>query len=357
MVEFWKMEVPMTVDLLVLFLMVLCLLPAEWNHPLAGSIRPDYLSPESGRSLRGLLSMGVLFHHMGQQKMGFVLLPLFSKIGYLLVSVFFFLSGYGLMCQHMAKERYRRSFFLRRLPTILLPYALATVLYALLYAVLGEPWSLRQILRGLVNGSPMVTASWYILCILLFYCVFGCLMWLCGRQFPRMLLGCGIFLAGYTLICRKLGYGSWWYNTAPVLLLGMTWAVYKRQIDDFLRRHFPAVFGGIAGLFLVVYGGKILLNPYLGDSFLPIGLTWLVAALFVCCVVLVLTQVRFSSPLLRRLGDISLEIYLYQFFFLQLLRSPVIFPKNDLVYVTMVLLCTLVTASLLHRLTQRILRR
>lgn len=205
----------MAVDLLILLLLAACLYPLQLTRPLGRGIRTDYLSVESGRSLRGALSLGILLHHLGQQKMGRILLPLFSKIGYLLVAVFFFLSGYGLMKQHMAKESYRRSFFARRLPAILLPYALATVLYGLLYAALGEPWSIRQILRGLVDGSPMVSASWYILAILFFYCAFGCLMWLFGRRFAWMIPGGAVFLAGYLLLCVKLDYGYWWYNTAP----------------------------------------------------------------------------------------------------------------------------------------------
>lgn len=347
----------MAVDLLILLLLAACLYPLQLTRPLGRGIRPDYLSVESGRSLRGALSLGILLHHLGQQKMGRIVLPLFPKIGYLLVAVFFFLSGYGLMKQHMAKESYRRSFFARRLPAILLPYALATVLYGLLYAALGEPWSVRQILRGLVDDNPMVSASWYILAILFFYCAFGCLMWLFGRRFAWMLPGGAVFLAGYLFLCVKLDYGYWWYNTTPALLLGMTWAVYQEKIDGLLRKQFLGVAGVAVCLFVAIYGGKLLLNPYISTLLARTVLTWCVSALFVCCVVLALTQVRFSSRFLAWMGDISLEIYLYQFFFLQLFRSRVIYLENDLVYVAVVVTSILGGAKLLHGLSRKLLRR
>lgn len=344
------------VDFLVLLLAGACLWGTKYAWPPLRSLRADYLSGESCRGLRGLLSLGILLHHLGQKGMGLVLMPLLSKIGFLLVAVFFFLSGYGLMKQHMAKPDYRRTFPRRRLPAIILPYALATGLYWLLYWVLGTPWSGRAVLRGLVDGSPIVTASWYVLCVLLFYLAFWCLMWLWGRRFRGVLAGAVVFMAGYVALCRWLGYGSWWYNTAPALVLGMAWALYQEKIDGVLSRHISRVFPGTFLLFLGTYGGKILLNPLLPSTMAAVSLTWPVSGLFVCCVVLGLTQVSLEGPLLRWLGDISLETYLVQFLFLQLLRSDAIRVENDLAYALLVLVGTLGFAWAMHQLDRWLLR-
>lgn len=344
------------VDCLILLFAGVCLYGAELSRPVLHAIHPDYLSGENGRSLRGILSLGILFHHLGQKGMGCILLPLFSKVGFLLVSVFFFLSGFGLMKQHMAREDYRRQFLRRRMPTILIPYLVSTALYWLLYALLGTPWTLGDILRGILRGSPIVTASWYVICILLFYLAFWCLMWLCGKRYSLLLIGATGFLGCYLALCRKLGYGSWWFNTAPVLLLGMIWALYQEKIDLFLKRHIHQALPVTALAFLVVYGSKILLNSRLSGFLLPTALTWLVCYLFVTLLLLILSQLSLGNSLLRRLGDISLETYLCQFFFLQLLRSNLVNVENDLLYALLVLVETLLCAQVLHKLDRALIR-
>lgn len=346
----------MMADLLVLLFLGVILSGLELTRPFGRTIREDYLSADSGRSLRGVLSVGILFHHLGQKRMGLVFLPLLSRMGYFLVSVFFFLSGYGLMKQHMTREDYRRRFFSRRLPAILVPYGVACVLYGLLYAAMGEPWTFRAFLQGLYNGTPMVSASWYILCITLFYIAFGCLMWLCGRHYGWMLAGGGVFLGAYVFFCVKMGYGSWWYNTAPVLLLGMAWALKQQWIDEKLRRSFPGIALGVLFLFALLYGGKLVLNSAVPSPLLHIPLTWCVCCLFVCAVNLLLTQVKLSSPLLAFLGDISLEIYLCQFLLLQLLRSSLCALENDFLYAACVLVGTITFAWVLHRVNRWLMR-
>lgn len=344
-----------TIDLLVLLYIGVCLYRLTPCRPLFRSIRRDYLSADSGKSLRGILALGVVFHHLSQANLGGGLLPLFSKIGYLLVSVFFFLSGYGLMKQHMAREDYRRRFLRKRLPAILIPYLLATALYWLGYAAMGDPWTLRYMIREFCQGSPIVSASWYVVCIFLFYLAFWGLMWLCGRRFARMLPGAALFLVGYVLVCRKLGFGSWWYNTAPVLLLGMAWALYQSKIDEFLEKHIAKAIPVALAAFLGIYGGKILLNPYIPSPWVGLLLTWCVAALFVCCVILALAQVRVGNPLLNWVGECSLELYLCHFLVIQLLRSSVVYLHNDLLYGICILLGSLVLARGFHWIDRKLI--
>ena len=86
---------PIAIDLLVVVFAAICLYHAELTKPITQAVHKDYLSVETGTYVRGLLSVVVLFHHLSMAARGWVLFPIFSKLGYLTVAVFFFLSGYG----------------------------------------------------------------------------------------------------------------------------------------------------------------------------------------------------------------------------------------------------------------------
>lgn len=143
------------VDVIPLVFVLACLYGAKPKKPLLRGIYPDYLSAGQGKALRGILSIVIVLHHLGQKNMGVVLLPVFAKIGYLATSVFFFLSGYGLMTQYMHRENYSRCFLRKRIGAVLVPYVLATLLCWAVYPLLGTPWTFGDILRGFREGRPL----------------------------------------------------------------------------------------------------------------------------------------------------------------------------------------------------------
>lgn len=69
-------------------------------------------------------------------------------------------------------------------------------------------------------------------------------------------------------------------------------------------------------LFGAVYGVKIVLNGQGIPPMAAVSMTWCTAGRFVCGVLLVLMKLKLRSPVLCRLGDISLEIYLCHYLFL-----------------------------------------
>lgn len=344
------------VDAVALVVVLACLYGAKLAKPLLRTIHPDYLSVGQGKALRGVLSIVIVLHHLAQKNMGLVVLPLFAKIGYLATSVFFLLFGYGLMTQYMHRENYSRCFLRKRMGAVLLPYVLATLLCWAIYPLLGTPWTFGDILQGLREGTPIVTGSWYILCILMFYAAFRLLMWLCGKRYWLMLPGGLGFCGVYVFFCVKMGYGSWWYNTVPILVMGMAWALFQEKIDSFFSKHYSVAAPALLLLFVFAYGGKILLNPYIEWGWVRIGLTWFTTALFNGCVLLLLMQVKLDNPLLRFLGEVSLETYLGHYLCLMLLRSPVIWIQSDWLYILAVLVSSVGMAWVFHRVNGVILK-
>ena len=95
------------------------LLLALWGcrpvRPLTALDR-ESLSLERCLPLRGLMALVVLIHHLAQNTDSGALLRVYLNVGALPVSVFFFLSGYGLMRGAMTRSAYGRGFILRHVP-------------------------------------------------------------------------------------------------------------------------------------------------------------------------------------------------------------------------------------------------
>ena len=159
----------MLLDLLVLLLLAVTLLNIKIVKPIT-AFNDECLSLKSCNSYRGMFALVVILHHISQRVTCGYLLPDFTRVGYLAVSVFFFLSGYGLLKKHLSDDNYSRGFLQKRIPTILIPYILMTVLYWCVYAVLGDVKSIEFLWNDfLKNGNLIVWFSWYVVAILLFY--------------------------------------------------------------------------------------------------------------------------------------------------------------------------------------------
>ena len=77
---------------------------------------------------------------------------------------------------HIYKKRIIVDIFLlRRLPGILLPYAIVTRLFWGMYALNGTFYDFLDIVMSMIHGKPIVLFLWYILSILLFYVVYALL--------------------------------------------------------------------------------------------------------------------------------------------------------------------------------------
>ena len=69
-------------------------------------INNDYLGVKSTTGLKGFLSLGIVFHHLSQSVSTGGEFSNFNYMGTYIVSVFFFLSGYGLYVQNKIKENF-----------------------------------------------------------------------------------------------------------------------------------------------------------------------------------------------------------------------------------------------------------
>lgn len=345
------------------YILLLFLALLLWRVQKVKDSRDTLVSVEDGQSLRGMAALMVVLHHMAPLTRNGVLLHRFLSLGPggLAVALFFFLSGYGLQKQYMKnREAYRQSFLKRRIPSILIPWGLFAILYRLTYYSLGKMYTLANLIDDLRQGIPFVAHSWYLMAILFFYLLFWIHITLfrnCGQKHIRWMpfLGCGWYVL-YALICIRLKFLMFWYDTAHLLPVGMFCAVYEEKILQMLksRRLYIGVTALSALLWVIctnIFSFGLSVNVY---SLYLVSLVRLF--FFVVTVILLRQKIQVDNPTLRYLGKISMEIYLIHGLIFYLLRGDYFYLESEPLFCFLGLAGVILAASILSPVDRFLLR-
>lgn len=212
------------------------------------------LSFEQTLSIRGFLSLLIVFHHLSQRfSILFFGYPIFQNIGFLIVGIFFFYSGYGLIYSYLYKKDYMKSFISKRFFSLYLALMLITFFTILLQIGMGESVSFLTFIRQIFGVSLVHGTYWYIWILLLFYIVFYLLFSSFDKKKAMILYSIFIFLFTFFLITYKVeGY---WFLSLSGFLLGIWVGFFKEETLSFLKKHYifalPNIF--IIVLFSMMY--------------------------------------------------------------------------------------------------------
>lgn len=282
------------ISLLIFFAAVLAL--GFVTRKPAGALRMDH---DFSNTLKGIAMFLVLYHHTGIYHSEELWYFFLSGWGFCGVSIFLFISGYGLMKSHMAKEYSYKAYFLRRFTAIWPGIVLCMIARWFLGPFMTISWS------PTVNPLYLLGFyEWYILAITFWYAAFIVIVKQ-TRSIREMYLVC--FLVSICL-WAILDLLSGWTDKA---------ALWGR---------FPFSFA--MGVFLAGSGDRLL--DFLDSRLLPITLILLVAfglsihgpnvsvlldlitpALGLCAAVWIY-RTGFNSRLLTWMGKCSLFLYLLQ---------------------------------------------
>lgn len=265
--------------LIIIFL--LCILCGKYS----GDTR--ILSYKRCLHYKGICALLVFFHHASQFVNEGLFFLLFRGMGYIPTTIFFFLSGYGLMCSYQKNPNKR---ILHKIVRLGFPYLVAHLIYFFVY---GPEISLEKLQRP---GETLVSFSWYIITLLLATVVFGMMK---KRILPKMFLFCCV----YTVVCMAAGLGIYWYDTVYALPFGMFWATYEKRAWTILQKNKRIIL-----LFTIIL---LILNPV----FFLFPMTWVVfrsmrALLCLILFLLFVTKFQIGNRITGFLGKFSYEFYL-----------------------------------------------
>lgn len=309
----------------------------------------NYLDVQQTTSIKGIFAIIIVMSHMW----GYTTFPLdtpdliiyrniINHIGQLMVTMFFFYSGYGIAVSAEKKKDYYGTFFKTRIFKVLLHFNLALVFFAVMNHLLGIEYSQTQYLTCWFGWGSIGNSNWFIFDTLVFYIIAFIALGI--KEVTKT--GIKIFASVISVLClffiavMYLVYGDFgenavhWYNTLLCFPVGVWYAAFKDKIDVLARKWYlwwPAL-AIMAVLFIELYSFRYFYHYYL-----------LLSALFCIILTWVTMKVRFNNPILRWLGNHFFEIYIIQ-------RIPITLIKhfglntNQFVYTALVVVGTLFCA-------------
>ena len=316
--------------------------------------RENYLSLENSSCLKGILCICIILCHiwgplvdgnpyLAENIIGSTIGRICAVLGYLSVAMFLFLSGYGLCVQHQKKgQQYLNGFLLKRVLPLYLINVLLIVFYTIADLLLKETISWGTVAQSFLFGKTVVSKGWYLQAILVWYIFFLIVFKFIKSDTFQIIAMLGAFII-YLGVCLIMKLESTWYEGALCLVLGIIWGKYFRQINEVLSKNKWLAFS------IFVCGILFMISFILGNfNFLPktmrIVSKSFSASTFTILVVLFLKIIPINNIITRFLGKISLEIYVFHGFFLELYRCRLMYVENWILYTFLVFASTIFLA-------------
>lgn len=266
--------------------------------------REDWLSLESTNSLRGLLAIMIILHHIA---FAYPYSTTMATLGTEICAVFFMLSGYALRESRVKKSGYMKRFPLNNILKLLLEYAIVNVIFVL-YFIFVEKNDFKVILElysYMKVGATLVTHSWFIVSILAMYVIFFLAFRWCDNFVSVIIFS--ILLIGYIVFVYMNFNYTHWYASILAFPAGMLISRYKSKLETLMDRFGSwVIIASFALAFIFRTAIKVLPDSV---SFAPIMLMNLFWAF---TVILATRHINTTSKITTFLGGISLEVYLMQ---------------------------------------------
>lgn len=265
---------------------------------------------------------------------------IFQTLGYLSVGMFFFYTGYGMMCSKN-KDGYVKTIGKKRVLPLYLFYVFLILLYSLWQLVIQYQITPSLLLQSFFFGKTIVPLGWYLQVTFVIYLILWAVFSLVKSD-KKCLLVTGIALLLYCFICNFIGLSTTWYESIFCVLLGMTWAVYKDSIDRIKNKWMAFI---ITGFIFVVSLAGAKVSPILQTEVKMIS-----AVAFAACVTvatIVIPVAICNNPVTKILGKYSLEIYVCQGFFLLLRKEGRIYIENPYIFIVIVIVGTAILMVLM----------
>lgn len=277
------------------------------------SIRPNknggFLDKGSSNTIKGFFILLIVFSHILNQFPydGFAARPLSlfrGILGQLCVSMFFFISGYGIVYSVNSKGSiYSKSLFTNRFLRILFYTIIGLIPFFIYSACLGISHNIQDYFLSLIGLASFGNESWFLFAILVCYllCSIVYLFNFKKRFVPIIIISTGILVYIFFMYFFKEPPHKW--DTIICFIYGMLLCVFKDKINDLLgkKKFIPFL------VMIICVAVVTLLQYFISITMIKMWFT----NLFFCLFFVALTKVfTLKSPALSYLGKASYAIFI-----------------------------------------------
>lgn len=275
----------------------------------------NYLGKEQCNAIKGLFILLVFIGHalidikhcgfLFDRKMDLYAWAIHREMGQLVVAMFLFYSGYGVMKSLMVKgNTYLDAYPKKRLLSTLLNFDVAVCCFILLALIIGEKLSFLQIILSFIGWESVGNSNWYIFIILCCYLAFY-LVFLVARN--RYGLGVVILtlIALGGMMVLYVFKAPHWYNTMLVFPAGVAYALYSEKLEQCIQKRYGLVIALLIVAFLSLH---FLMRMH------PLhGLTFNIKSIVFALLTVALTmKVQIGNRWLLWCGFSLFPLYIYQ---------------------------------------------
>lgn len=347
------------INVLVVLFLFICFYSVKFKKQ---NYYEDNLSKDNTTAMKGLFAVSIVLCHLSEMP-GVDNLYFFKGTGNLGVSMFFFLSGYGLMCSY--NKNGIKGFIKKRFSSVLIPFIFAEIIsYCAFYFIPGvhgltqETYTLSSFITKFIqSGSTLIINGWYVFEILLLYILFYVSFAVFSKN-KKAGIACITFLtAAVTLFFAVLThYTEWiqfWAYSTMSFAYGILWSEYKTVIESFLKKRYAFCFIFFTAMTVLCFFSNYIFDKFdffpaynINTTFLS---RYLTSPFFIVLVMLISMKLKSENKVLLFLGNISYEIYLYHGLIYCILRSGSYADvKNDLLYCVLTLALSIDTAYIMN---------
>lgn len=308
-----------------------CLPPCRVEVFKRGISNENYLKRENTTIIKGLFVLLVYIRHY----MSYVRLPdttlnyLFEEINnysdQLIVTMFFFYSGYGIYESIKSKrDPYVKNFAKKRLLPTWISFAVVISMFYAFNYITGVVYDTKTVLLSFTGWTSIGNSNWFMFVTfalyVFLYISFNLFM---DKTSIKPLLFLTFLSMGMMFFLFYLKDECWW-NTVPCFLFGMYYSRLKDQIEEKVNSNYWAVF--------ILTGICFIISFFVTYKVCKIFF-FIEALAFTMLVLLVTMKIEFKSSFLKFLGNHVFSIYILQRLVFLVLKQTVVFNNVYLYFV------------------------
>lgn len=314
------MEILLSNNIAINLLVFICLPIMVLYHSRYTQWSTDFLKKSNTDILKGLSIIVVILSHIALfTKTGGLVHKVFINSGFLAVSIFLFVSGYGLIIQSSKKENYLKGFY-KKVLYLYLVFVISNIVVTILNNLfLNTSYGIKDIIISslkfkFANGREL----WFVAIIIFMYINFYVAYKLFKGKTSLLVVLIGTAL--YIALCKIFGKGTWWYNTAICFTIGILFSIHKEKIEKFYKSKYWIKLIMVFFMFsisMILYTKKVTQLQYI----IPI--------ILIALITMILMKIELKSISMNFINRISFEMYLTHLIVLKILFKDSI-PINSI---------------------------
>lgn len=313
----------------------------------------NYLSKDTTVAEKGIAAVAIVFHHVSQMidlPKYFVIL---DYIGFIMVAVFFFISGYGLAYGLENKKGYLNNFFKKRILSILIPYWIINIIGIIYNLSISKVFTPFEYIASFF-GLNTVVDVWFVTSILIMYISF----WLCYKPYCAKKISWKVstiilmaIIVIYCIICNQFVENTSFTASISAFALGVVWKkLFNNKFLMFLQKHYFAKLCCITLIFCFTFFGRLLLSYIsINSNILHLILRNIVTVCFVLFMLTVSYKFKFNSKIITYFGVYSYEIYICHYLAKTMLAG---LADNSYLFITALIVLTTVFSFIVYKISK-----